>query len=47
MNKLSKSTKSFDTIVTDMGFSFTSSHQAFEAKDNQNFYTNSGHAPMG
>ena len=47
VNKLSKSTKSFDTIVTDMGFSFTSSHQAFEAKDNQNFYTNSGHAPMG
>ena len=30
-----------------MGFSFTTSHQAFKIKDNQNFYTNSGHAPMG
>ena len=30
-----------------MGFSFTTTHQALEIKDNQNFYTNSGHAPMG
>jgi acetolactate synthase-1/2/3 large subunit len=36
-----------DTIVTDMGFSFTSSHQAFQVKEGQVFYTNSGHAPMG
>ena len=36
-----------DTIVTDMGFSFTSTHQAFKVKDGQTFYTNSGHAPMG
>ncbi|MDC0351680.1 thiamine pyrophosphate-binding protein [Candidatus Pelagibacter sp.] len=36
------------TIVTDMGFSFTSSHQAMEIKkEGQVFYTNSGHAPMG
>ena len=30
-----------------MGFSFTTSHQAITLKDNQTFYTNSGHAPMG
>ena len=36
-----------DTIVTDMGFSFTSTHQAFKVKKGQTFYTNSGHAPMG
>jgi len=36
-----------DTIVTDMGFSFTSTHQAFKVKGGQTFYTNSGHAPMG
>jgi len=44
---LSKLTKKHYSIVTDMGFSFTTSHQAFKIKDNQNFYTNSGHAPMG
>jgi|TARA_B110000027_G_C16115159_1_gene299748 acetolactate synthase I/II/III large subunit len=44
---LSKLTKKNDNIITDMGFSFTTSHQAFKIKDNQNFYTNSGHAPMG
>jgi acetolactate synthase-1/2/3 large subunit len=44
---LSKLAKKNDSIITDMGFSFTTSHQAFEIKDNQNFYTNSGHAPMG
>ena len=30
-----------------MGFSFTSTHQAFKVKKGQTFYTNSGHAPMG
>ena len=44
---LSKVSGLNDTIVTDMGFSFTSTHQAIEIKKNQKFYTNSGHAPMG
>ena len=44
---LSQLTKKNDSIITDMGFSFTTTHQALEIKDNQNFYTNSGHAPMG
>ena len=44
---LSQLTKKNDTIITDMGFSFTTSHQALDVKENQNFYTNSGHAPMG
>ena len=47
VNVLSKLTKKNESIITDMGFSFTTSHQAFKIKDNQNFYTNSGHAPMG
>ena len=47
VNKLSKLAKSNDSIITDMGFSFTTTHQAFEIKSNQNFFTNSGHAPMG
>ena len=34
-------------IVTDMGFSFTTTHQAFKNKKKQIFFTNSGHAPMG
>lgn len=44
---LSKHTKKNDSIITDMGFSFTTTHQALDIKDNQNFFTNSGHAPMG
>ncbi len=44
---LSKYTKKNDSIITDMGFSFTTSHQALDVKENQNFFTNSGHAPMG
>tara|TARA_B110000211_G_C13994957_1_gene515786 strand:- start:337 stop:1260 length:924 start_codon:yes stop_codon:yes gene_type:complete len=44
---LSSLTKKNDTIITDMGFSFTTTHQALDVKENQNFYTNSGHAPMG
>jgi acetolactate synthase-1/2/3 large subunit len=30
-----------------MGFSFTTTHQALDVKDDQTFFTNSGHAPMG
>lgn len=44
---LSKYTQKNDSIITDMGFSFTSTHQALDVKDNQSFFTNSGHAPMG
>ena len=47
VDTLSKLTKKNDSIITDMGFSFTTSHQTFEIKGNQKFYTNSGHAPMG
>jgi acetolactate synthase-1/2/3 large subunit len=47
IKKLSEFTKKNDVIVTDMGFSFTTSHQALEIKKGQNFFTNSGHAPMG
>ena len=47
VDKLCKNLSSNTTIVTDMGFSFTSAHQAFQNKSNQNFFTNSGHAPMG
>ena len=34
---LSKYTKKNDSIITDMGFSFTTSHQALDVKENQNF----------
>ena len=44
---LSKYTKKNDSIITDMGFSFTTTHQALDIKENQIFFTNSGHAPMG
>ena len=44
---LSDLIKEGESIITDMGFSFTTSHQAMEIKENQNFITNSGHAPMG
>ena len=44
---LSKYTKKNDSIITDMGFSFTTTHQALDIKDTQTFFTNSGHAPMG
>ena len=47
INTLSKILKQKDKIITDMGFSFTTSHQAMEIKKDQIFYTNSGHAPMG
>jgi len=44
---LSKYTKKNDSIITDMGFSFTTTHQALDVKNDQTFFTNSGHAPMG
>ena len=44
---LSNILKKNDKIITDMGFSFTTTHQALEIKDGQTFLTNSGHAPMG
>ena len=47
VDELSKLTKKNDSIITDMGFSFTTTHQALRVKGNQKFFTNSGHAPMG
>ena len=47
VDKLSEVLNAKDTIITDMGFSFTSTHQAFRVKNGQTFHTNSGHAPMG
>ncbi len=47
VEKLSEILNAKDIIITDMGFSFTSTHQAFKVKKGQIFHTNSGHAPMG
>ncbi len=47
VDSLSKTLSKKDLIVTDMGFSFTSSHQAMQLNGGQTFFTNSGHAPMG
>lgn len=47
VNILSANLPNSSTIVTDMGFSFTTTHQAFMNKKNQSLFTNSGHAPMG
>ena len=47
IKKLSEKLSKNDIIITDMGFSFTTTHQALEIKGNQKLYTNSGHAPMG
>ena len=47
INTLSANLPSSSTIVTDMGFSFTTTHQVFLNKKNQSLFTNSGHAPMG
>ena len=47
IEKLSEKLSSKDIIVTDMGLSFTGTHQAFKVKKGQKLYTNSGHAPMG
>ena len=47
IEKLSEILKEKDIIVTDMGLSFTGTHQTFKVKRGQRLYTNSGHAPMG
>lgn len=47
IKELSKKLNKSDTIVTDMGLSFVGTHQAFDVKKGQKFYTNAGHAPMG
>ena len=47
VDQLSEALNKNDTIITDMGFSFTSTHQALKVKEGQTFHTNSGHAPMG
>ena len=47
VKSLSQLTKNNDSIITDMGFSFTTTHQALDVKSKQTFFTNSGHAPMG
>jgi len=36
-----------DAVVTDMGFAFQNTHQAFRVKAGQRLLTNSGFAPMG
>ncbi|MBI3494109.1 MAG: thiamine pyrophosphate-binding protein [Acidobacteria bacterium] len=36
-----------DVVVTDMGFAFQNTHQAFRVKKGQRVFTNSGFAPMG
>lgn len=36
-----------DIIVTDMGFAFQTTHQAFRVKEGQRLFTNSGFASMG
>ncbi len=47
VNTLSNLLNKRDVIITDMGFSFTTSHQTLKIKSGQKFHTNSGHAPMG
>ncbi len=44
---LSSCAASGDTIVTDMGFAFQNTHQAWEVKKGQRLITNCGLAPMG
>ena len=44
---LSEKLKGDDVIITDMGISFTGTHQTFRVKKGQRFYTNSGFASMG
>ena len=46
IEKLSEKLSSKDIIATDMGLSFTGTHQAFKVRRTK-LYTNSGHAPMG
>lgn len=44
---LSQVLSSEDIIVTDMGLAFQGTHQAFQVKKGQRFFTNSGFASMG
>tara|TARA_B100001250_G_C19798594_1_gene789915 strand:+ start:194 stop:1969 length:1776 start_codon:yes stop_codon:yes gene_type:complete len=47
INRLSSCLNNRSVIITDMGFSFTTTHQAIINKQGQQIVTNSGHAPMG
>ena len=47
INALSKNLKGNDTIVTDMGTSFTCTMQTFKTKKTQRLFTSSGIAAMG
>ena len=44
---LSELANAEDTIVTDMGFAFQNTHQAWKVKKGQRLFTNCGLAPMG
>ena len=44
---LSEVLTSDDVVVTDMGFAFQNTHQAFQVKKGQRVFTNCGLAPMG
>ena len=47
IDTLSDLSKTTDTIVTDMGFAFQNTHQAWKIKKGQRLFTNCGLAPMG
>jgi len=47
IDKLSDLLSSKDIIVTDMGFSFQTTHMGFKIKKGQKLFTNSGFASMG
>lgn len=47
VDQLSEIASSEDIVVTDMGFSFQCTHQAFKVKKGQKLFTNSGFAAMG
>jgi len=47
INELSEIAPDECVVVTDMGFAFQNTHQAFRVKAGQRLYTNSGHAAMG
>lgn len=47
VEKLSELLTPEDIIVTDMGFAFQSTHQAFRVKQGQRLFTNGGTAAMG
>jgi len=47
IDKLSEVLDEDSTVVTDMGFSFQNTHQAFHVKNGQRLFTNCGLASMG